>query len=268
MSNDAAREVVLFVHSTGTGPFLWAGVPDAAIGGRAKVLPANLGYPPNPLIERGHEVTPADDAAEVLRAVPDGARVHVVGHSYGGLVALQALRTLEGRVASIFLFEPVLFGALAAASDADPEATAEARGFDSHPWFLHDPEKGGRAEWLEAFIDYWNRPGAWSRMPEQMRELSLMLGWKMFLEVRAIFRDATPFDAWALPGPTTIAVGERTTAASRAMSRRLARGRANVTLVDVPGVGHMAPLTHANQVHAELARHMARYDESAGGAMT
>ncbi len=264
MSTEAAREVVVFVHSTGTGPFLWAGVPDAAIGGREKILPANLGYPPNPLIERGHEVTPADDAAEVLRAVPDGARVHLVAHSYGGLVALLAIREIADRVASVFLFEPVLFGALAAASDVDREASEEARSFASHPWFLRDPEKGGRSEWLEAFIDYWNRPGSWSRMPDQMRELSLMLGWKMFLEVRAIFRDETPFDAWALPGPTTIAVGGRTTASSRAMSRRLARGRANVTLVDVPGVGHMAPLTHATQVHEELARHMARYDERVG----
>lgn len=261
MNAGAAREVVVFVHSTGTGPFLWAGVPDAAIGGREKILPANLGYPPNPPIERGREVTPADDAAEVLRAIPDGARVHLVAHSYGGLVALEAIGAIADRVASIFLYEPVFFGALAKASDADPEAIEQARAFASHPWFLHDPDKGGRAEWLEVFIDYWNRPGSWARMPEPMRELSLSLGWKMFLEVRAIFRDETPFDAWALPAPTTIAVGERTTTASRAMSRRLARDRANVTLVDVPGVGHMAPLTHAGRVHEELARHVARYDE-------
>ena len=26
------------------------------------------------------------------------------------------------------------------------------------------------------FIDYWNRPGSWSRMPEALREMSLALG--------------------------------------------------------------------------------------------
>ncbi|MBX3208688.1 MAG: alpha/beta hydrolase [Labilithrix sp.] len=264
MSSDAQSEAVLFLHSTGTGPFLWAGVPDAAIGARSRLLPANLGYPPNPLVERGRVVTPADDAVEVLRSVPAGVRVHVVAHSYGALVALHAIRTAPERFASVFFFEPVVFGALASAEDAGPEASEEARSFAAHPWFLHDGEKGGRAEWLEAFIDYWNRPGSWSKMPEPMRELSLMLGWKMFQEVRACFLDETPFDAWTLPGPTTIAVGERTTSASQAMSRRLARGRANVTLVGVPGVGHMAPLTHATKVHEELARHMARFDAQRG----
>lgn len=102
-------------------------------------------------------------------------------------------------------------------------------------------------------------------MPEQMRELSLALGWKMFQEVRAVFYDETPFDAWELTVPTTVAHGDRTTVASSAMSRSFARGRSNVTLVEVAGVGHMAPLTQATKVHDELARHIARFDEAARG---
>ena len=256
-------ESVLFIHSTGTGPFLWSGVPDEAVAGRRRLFPANLGYPPNDPVERGRVVTAKDDAAEVLKVLPDdGTRVHVVAHSYGALVALEAIRAFADRLASVFFYEPVLIGALRTSTDADPEAIAQARSFAAHPWFLHDAEKGGRAEWLEMFIDYWNRPGSWARMPEQMRGLSLALGWKMFQEVRAIFYDETPFDAWELTAPTTVALGDRTTIASRAMSRSFARGRPNVTLVEVPGVGHMAPLTHAAKVHEELARHIARFDEA------
>jgi len=261
MSVSSEDEVVLFIHSTGTGPFLWASVPDAAIGGRKKLLPANVGYPPNDPVERGRVITAKDDAAEVLKAVPDAtAHVHVVAHSYGALVALHAMAALEGRLTSMFLFEPVLFGALASSRDAEPEAAAQARAFAAHPWFLHDPDKGGRAEWLEMFIDYWNRPGSWSKMPAQMQELSLALGWKMFQEVRACFFDETPFDDWKVDVPTTVALGERTTVASRAMSRTFARGRPNVALVEIAGVGHMAPLTHAAKVHEEVARHFARLE--------
>ena len=43
------------------------------------------------------------------------------------------------------------------------EVVQQARSFGEHPWFLHDLEKGGRAEWLEVFIDYWNKPGSWAR---------------------------------------------------------------------------------------------------------
>ena len=263
MSARGGDEAVLFIHSTGTGPFLWAGVPDAAIGGREKLLPANLGYPPNEPIERGRTVTAEDDAAEVVKAVPGAlTRVHLVAHSYGALVALHAVPALAGRLASVFLYEPVLFGALAASRDADPEAVAQARAFGAHRWFLHDVEKGGRAEWLEMFIDYWNRPGSWSKMPDPMRELSLALGWKMFQEVRACFFDATSFESWKVGVPTTVAFGDRTTVASRAMSRSFARDRPNVSLVEVAGIGHMAPLTHAAKVHEEVARHFARLDDA------
>jgi pimeloyl-ACP methyl ester carboxylesterase len=258
-------ELVLFIHSTGTGPFLWAGVPDAAIGSRPKLLPSNIGYPPGPFIERGRTVTAIDDAAHVLRTVPAGdGRIHVVAHSYGALVALHALASLGDRVASLFLFEPVVFGGLVRATDAEPAAVEQGRSFAEHPWFLTDEEKGGRAEWLEMFVDYWNRPGSWSKMPEPMRELSLGLGWKMFQEVRACFFDETPIESWSVPTATTIAFGDRTTVASRAMSQTFARSRSNVRLVEVAGVGHMAPLTHAGKVQEEIARHFARLDDRGG----
>ncbi len=265
------EEAVFFIHSTGTGPFLWAGVPDGAIGHRRKIFPANLGYPPNEPVERGRVVTAKDDAAEVAKAIPaDGSRIHLVAHSYGALVALNTLPALAGRLASVFFFEPVLFGALRTSLDSgtDPEAVEQARAFEAHPWFLHDMEMGGREEWLEMFIDYWNRPGSWSKMPEPMRTLSLALGWKMFQEVRAVFYDETPFERWEVAAPMTVALGERTTVGSRAMSRAFVRGRPNARLVEVPGVGHMAPLTHATKVHEELARHMARFDEGADGKVT
>jgi pimeloyl-ACP methyl ester carboxylesterase len=263
--NDVEREAVLFIHSTGTGPGLWSSVPETAVSGRRMLLPANVGYPPNPLLGRDRRVSVADDVAKVVEAVPpDADRVHVVAHSYGALVALHAMAALGGRLASLFLFEPVLFGALARSTAPDggssdeAEAAAQARSFMAHPWFLHDEEKGGRIEWLEMFVDYWNRPGSWSKMPDAAREHSLSLGWKMFQEVRACFFDERSFDDWHMTVPTTIISGDRSPVASRIMARALSRGRDNVTFVEVSGVSHMAPLTHPTAVHAELARHMMR----------
>jgi pimeloyl-ACP methyl ester carboxylesterase len=130
MKADAKNEAVLFIHSTGTGPSLWAGVPDAAMGGRQKLLPANVGYAPGELVERGRRVTAADDAAQVLRAIsPDIARVHVVAHSYGALVALHAIPAIADRLVSVFFYEPVVFGAVARSPDPDPAALEELRRF-------------------------------------------------------------------------------------------------------------------------------------------
>lgn len=265
MIDGAASEAVLFLHSTGTGPFLWAGVPDEVIGGRKKLLPANLGYAGDP-VARGVKVGSRDDAAEVAKTVTSTReKIHVVAHSYGALVALQLLPSLEGRVASVFFYEPVAFKVLEGDAAGAAEAAAEMARFIDAPWFLEDEERGGLEAWQELFIDYWNRPGSWSKMPDGLKAMSLALGWKMFQEVRACFYDEPPAGGWQLTAPTTIAIGDRTTAASRAMSRALAKGRPNVTVTTVAGVGHMAPLTHAARVHEALALHMARFDASARG---
>lgn len=253
-----ATETVLFIHSTGVGPFLWSGVPDAAVGGREKLFPANLGYAPHPELPRGTRVTAEDETKHLLAQIPaDAEKVHIVAHSYGGLIGLHLVEALGARAASAFLFEPVIFGALRHDERSDPAAVAEAVAFAEDAKFVLDEELGGREAWLEKFVDYWNRPGSWKKMPEPMRALSLAAGWKMFQEVRACFLADRPFDDWRLPIPTTIVRGERSTPAARAMAVALARSRPNVTLVDMPGLPHMAPLTQPAKVHEEITRHFA-----------
>lgn len=272
MSSEPAREAVVFIHSTGTMPSLWSSVPEAVAKGRRRVFPANLGYPPNPPVTHGVHAGVDDDAEHVLGAIPeDAARVHLVAHSYGGLIALRLIAPLGGRLASLFLYEPVLFGALHQLTEArddprsaaiDPEARSQARFFLDHPWFIGDEERAGRAEWLEVFIDYWNKPGSWAKMPQALREASLALGWKMSREVRSCALDNASFDDWNLRVPITLMRGERSPAASRAMTKLLAdaakKTSDQVTLVEGVGLNHMAPLVAPGPVHEALGQHFER----------
>lgn len=254
-----ANDVVsLFLHSTGTGPWLWDGVPQAVLGGGRKLAPANIGHAPHPPLSRGEPSGARADARHVLAQVSDEARdIHVFAHSYGGAIALELVPLLGQRLKSMFLFEPVLFGALASELPADPATAAEVKGLVEHPWFLRDEERGGREEWLEMFVDYWSRPGSWQRMPEEQREYSRRMGWKMFQEVRSCFFDITSFDELPLPNvPVTLVTGERSPRASRAMTAALARRAPWARVVDLPKTGHMAPLTHPALVHEAMAAHV------------
>lgn len=251
-------ETVLFVHSTGTGPMLWASVPPEVLGGRRAIAPPNLGYPPREPVPRGVRVTAEDDVEAVLSAVPEDAeRVHLVGHSYGASLAIRVAERLGARTASLFVYEPVLFGALGR-SAPDAEARAEAAFFTEHPWFLGDDARGGTEPWLEIFIDYWNRKGSWSKVPAPMRAHSIAMGWKMYQEVRACLSDERTFAEWKLPAWTTLCRGGRTTAASRAMTLALAQANPHAAVVELADLGHMAPLTSPAPVYAEIARHLAR----------
>ncbi len=254
-----AGAVSVFVHSTGTGPFLWDRIPEAVLAGTSKIAPANLGYPPNAPLPRGTKCSATEDAASLLAAIPESASaVHLYAHSYGGYVALQLLPLLGDRVASLFLCEPVLFGALAREESADPAALAEAKFFQDNRWFIDDEERGGSEEWLTLFIDYWNQPGSFQRMPASMQAYSRMVGWKMFQEVRACFYEASSFDGYQLPAHTTLARGERSPKASRAMVEALAQRYPHATVAELGKTGHMAPLTHPVLVAEAMAAHAAR----------
>lgn len=227
------------------------------------VRPANLGYPPHEPLVRGQTVTIADESAHLLRAISDAmGPVHIVAHSYGATVALALAESpaLRGRLASMVLAEPVLFGSLITdhggeVTAVDADAVLSARAFATNS-VLSNAEKGGNAEWLEVFIDYWNRPGTWLRMPDVQKQQTLAIGWKMFQEVQACFSRGKPFRDYAIDVPTTLILGARTTAHSRAMTYALTRSH-SVRLVELAGAGHMAPMTHSALVHGAIAEHFA-----------
>ncbi len=55
----------------------------------------------------------AEDVAALSKGLEDiSGPVHLVGHLYGGLVALEHSRQWPERVKSLYLYEPVLFSAL------------------------------------------------------------------------------------------------------------------------------------------------------------
>ncbi|MFO0759264.1 MAG: alpha/beta hydrolase [Byssovorax sp.] len=254
-----AETLSVFIHSTGTRPSMWDAVPAEVIGTTRKLAPPNLGYPPLAPLLRGQRVTAADEAAHLLAMIGESPRVHLYAHSYGASVALDLAHRLGPRLASLFTFEPVFFGALALDAGSDPAAVAEAMAFDEHPWFLHDEAVGGTDAWLEHFIDYWNRPGSWARMPESMKDESRAVAWKMYQEVRSCFFDVKDFGARPFPEvPCTIATGERSTRGARAMAQALHRRNPHATFVEIAGAGHMAPLTRPDLVAPALIDHARR----------
>lgn len=252
----------LFIHSTGTFSSMWRPYLDTIASDATPLTPDNLGYPPHPPLPRGEPHSTRDEAHHLLAHLDTHAApgpIDLYGHSYGGLVALRLLEHLGPRVRSLWLFEPVLFGAL---PTLRPGSEAAVRTLELvHSGGFFDDQIGGTEPWLERFIDYWNRPGSWSRMPDAMRDPIRRVGWKMYQEVRQGFFDLTgspdrPLPS--LPAITTIVMGERSPLEARAMCELLAGSSPESHLVDLTGVGHMAPLTHPAPVRASLVAHAGR----------
>jgi pimeloyl-ACP methyl ester carboxylesterase len=76
-------------------------------------------------------------------------------------------------------------------------------------------------------------------------------------EWHAAFTEPTPLSVFtALDVPTLFVVGSDSPAASRGVTRLLARALPRVTTIEIDGVGHMGPVTHPDRVNAVIESYL------------
>ena len=116
---------IILAHGSGSSRRQWAPVV-AALRNRYRVLtPHLLGYGRSEPAPHQPFHPWSDLGALVALAECVGEAVHLVGHSYGGALALEAARTLISRVESLTLIDPVAFHLMRLHMSAHPERTAE-----------------------------------------------------------------------------------------------------------------------------------------------
>src|SRR5947207_7315785 len=108
------------LHSWLSSKSQWGALAER-LASRFRVIALDLcGYGDNAVPAMGTAFTLDDEVRFVTDRLDDlveaRVRVHLVGHSYGGLVALRFAQCRSHRVASLSLYEPVAFRLL---DDAD-----------------------------------------------------------------------------------------------------------------------------------------------------
>ncbi len=243
---------VVLVHASGLGAAQWGPVAPRLAEAWRVLAPDLLGCGgTDPWPDPDHYALAADIA--VVRAVAEhaGAPVHLVGHSYGGLLALRLATEAPALVRSLAVYEPVAFGVLDA---HDPEGAASLR--DALDPTFFDPATGGDEAWLQRFVDFWNGPGAWVALSERTRAALLASGRKSFLEVRALVDEAWPVERFDVRVPTLIMSGTRSPRAARGVCRVLAETLPAARLEVFDGAGHMAPIAEAKRFVRALEGHL------------
>ncbi len=202
----------------------------------------------SPAISPGATYT-LDEEMSFLGPVFDavGDSFHLVGHSFGGAVALKAALRHRGRVQSLTLFEPTLF-ALLVSSSPDTPATREILRHTESTSRLAD--LGHHEAAAEEFVDYWFRRGAWAETRDEVR--ADIRGRMALLRQRwdALLRDPIMLaDIASIDVPTLYLTAEESNAPTRALGRLLIEVLPRVRTVDIEGAGHMAPLTDPDRVN-------------------
>lgn len=182
----------------------------------------------------------------------------LVGHSYGGAVALLAALRWPEKVRALVLYEPTLFGLIEATS-GQPNAADGIR--DSVERAVAALAVDDRHTAAEIFIDYWMGQGAYATKPEAQHAaiedaIVHVQGW-----FHALSQEPTPLASLcALEMPVLLIQGRETTDSARAVVALLGQTLPDVKVLSIEGLGHMGPMTHPETVNAAIEAFLAQSD--------
>lgn len=247
MTMTARTPPVVALHASASSARQW-GPLIAAFAHRYRVHAVDLhGHGERSPWRGGHPLSLADEAALVAPILAREGTVHLVGHSYGGAVALKLASMYPQRVRSVTVYEPVMFRWLV---DAGANEVVDVlRVVDT---IRRELASGSASDAGRAFVDFWSGQGAWQSMaaPRQesiatrMRAVASHFA-ALFLEPLALCEVAR------LCIPTMVLTGARTVRVMHRMAETL-RGAMRARHREIAEAGHMGPITHAEAVNREV----------------
>lgn len=246
-TDDGQGQPVVLIHSSVSANRQWRALSEA-LKDRYRVLAVNLyGY---------GETTPWPGTspqslyaqAQLIMAVCEEMHtpVHLVGHSFGGSVALKAAMLLGSRAGSLTLLEPNPFYLLK--QGGRTQAFLESRGLRDHVKCY-----GSLGDWLkvaERFADYWLGDGSWSTMPEKRRAAFADALPPNFHEWDAVMEEETTVDEWKTLATRTMVVSDKATRLPiREIIDIFTTACPHWSFRSIAGGGHMVPLTRPELIN-------------------
>ena len=193
-----------------------------------------------------------------------GGPIHLVGHSYGGAIALRIATdpAYEHRIRSLTLIEPVLPTLLLESApdrrlhDQFAELAAEVR---------QDLQNGSVLEAIDKFSEFWCGSGPREPLSPTARIRMIEHAERLAFDFAAAFAEENvTMAAVSVRVPVLLFSGGQSPNLTQRIVRRLAAIMDGAEMRHLPDAGHMLAMTHAGVINPAIAAHIARADELAG----
>ncbi len=239
----------LLLHSSMSSHRQWLALSSALSATHSCYLADLAGYGAEPL----PAMPPWSLAAEadvLLAALPESLKAQpldLIGHSYGGALALHLARTQKLQIRKLVLFEPVAFHLLPQLPDASAlwqEVRALA---DALPQL-------DAYQAAQRFIDYWQHNGFFAGLPGRMQQQLALQVAKVSLDFQALSQEPASLADYAdtVKSPVLLLSGSHSRQSAQRICAALRSVLPDVRLQRLE-CGHMGPVTHPDLVNKSIA---------------
>jgi pimeloyl-ACP methyl ester carboxylesterase len=216
---------------------------------RAFVCPDLPGHGESPDWDGSADIHDISTAA-VADLLAELGPVDLLGHSFGGTVALRLALARPDLVRTLTLVEPVLFAAARGMPEWE-DNLACTTAFDAAL------KRGDLVGAARAFLGVWGGPGGYEALPQSARDYVTRRIGLIRASEPALSGDAAgilpPGRIETLALPVALVAGEKSPPITHAILRTLAARMPRAETTVVPGAGHMSPITHPVEVAAAFS---------------
>ena len=246
IDNGQGQEVLL-IHSTVAGNKQWRKLIEYLSPNYRVFAPNLFGYGTTPEWSKNRHQTLSDHVDLLSEIFEQSESISIVGHSFGGSVAMMAAKKYPKKVKKLILLEPNPFYLLEHHSDRDSYQEA----LNLRDIIKTNAAKETWEQAAEQFADYWNGPGTWKQMDDLRREKFAEALKPNFHEFDCVINETTSLEEWRdiLPQNTHILFSEQTVNSIRKIVTIFEETMPNWIFHSYSEGTHMAPLTHPNIVN-------------------
>jgi pimeloyl-ACP methyl ester carboxylesterase len=240
---------VILVHSSVSGNRQWKRLTERLRPEFRVLSPNLLGYGATTAWD-GSRMQTVAAATEVVLAICDLCELplRIVGHSWGGALAMRAAAQLGDAVSHLVVYEPMMAGLL----HAHGSAAAKAEGLAMYGDVKRLGDAGRWDDLAAIFTDYFNGEGAWAATPpDRRRAIAGQLPPNRH-EWDASTEPVDPEVFAAIKARTLLMRGGRTRLLTHEITQILARSQPHWRLHEFADAGHMGPLTHGDAVNSVI----------------
>ncbi len=244
-----AGQKIILIHSSVAGARQWRSLMEL-LSDRYHLIAVNLfGYGKTEPWSETRPQTLEDQARLIEPFLPaKGEKVSIVGHSFGGSVAMKAAALFKDKVERLVLIEPNPFYLL--------QQHGREEAFQEAVRLRDTIKKNGKIDaWetsAEVFANYWTGDGSWESMPDDRKGKFAQALKPNFHEWDAVMNERTSIADWEqqLPEDTTVISADDTVRTIDEIVSLMKENNKNWVFQTIERGGHMAAMTKPDVINS------------------